>query len=113
MYRIPCTYKKYENSGQNQNALFEFGEFGAKEANLILSQVPKPDGRSILKSFNRAHIQDIEPNSLADQKGLKMNDTIIDINGIECTNASLSQAADLITSRKGRCFRITEDNKSF
>ena len=51
----------------------------------------------------RIIIQDVQPNSLADRRGLKKDDIILDINGTTCDNKVINQAVQLITSGSGWC----------
>ena len=51
----------------------------------------------------RIVIQDIQPNSSADQHGLKKGDIILDINRTICDNKAINQAVQLVTSGSGWC----------
>ena len=49
----------------------------------------------------RIFIQDVQPGSLAHQKGLKKGDMVLEINNTGCDNKTVQEAIQLISSGKG------------
>ena len=54
----------------------------------------------------RIFIQDVQPGSLAHQKGLKKGDQVLEINNTGCDNKTVQEAIQLISSGKGNKLQL-------
>ena len=76
----------------------------AQEPERVILQKGKHSKESYgIRLGTRIFIQDVQPNSLADQRGLKKGDTVLEINGTGCDNKTVNEAIQLISSGKGKC----------
>jgi len=74
----------------------------AQEPERVILQKGKHSKESYgIRLGTRIFIQDVQPNSLADQRGLKKGDTVLEINGTGCDNKTVNEAIQLISSGKG------------
>ena len=79
----------------------------AQEPERVVLQKGKHSKESYgIRLGTRIFIQDVQPGSLADQKGLKRGDLVLDINGTGVDNKSVAESIQLISAGKGNKLQL-------
>jgi C-terminal processing protease CtpA/Prc len=79
----------------------------AQEPERVILQKGKHSKESYgIRLGTRIFIQDVQPGSLADQKGLKRGDLVLDINGTGVDNKSVAESIQLISAGKGNKLQL-------